>query len=170
MSVSQLLKYRYTSVLIFLLPPPTVCCNSLLNTLLPSAGEVTRAGMGSMIHIYSEGDKPRGNGMKYEDSRVITVPSSSNTLGQGMNKVDIPDLRAAKLETECKFNKKTKLSMRHECEARSYEVTSKKWKWIEKQKKLYLSSKGDVECRWQCQQLGRIAAHERGTGQSCVGW
>ena len=125
----------------------------------PSAGEVTRAGMGSMIHIYSEGDKPRGNGMKYEDSRVIadsiTAPSSSNTLGQGMNKVDIPDLRAAKLETECKFNKKTKVSMRHECEARSYEVTRKKWKWIDKQKKYGFVTQKCV--KWKCMRAASMS-------------
>ena len=34
MSVSQSLKYRYTSVLIFLLPPPTVWGKSLLSSLL----------------------------------------------------------------------------------------------------------------------------------------
>ena len=42
MSVSQSLKYRYTSVLIFLLPPPTVWVHYLLNTLL----------MGSSIKKY----------------------------------------------------------------------------------------------------------------------
>ena len=81
-------------------------------------------------------------------TNYMSAPSGSNTLEHNMNKEDIQVLHATKLETECNFNKKSRMCMRHECEARSFEVSSKKWKWIERQKKYGFVTQKCI--KWKC--------------------
>ena len=112
----------------------------------------TRPCMGGMVTLYDVDVRQVVKDAEYGDSGVKTnsmsAPSSSNTLKQSMNKDDIQEQCAVKPGTECKFNKRKRMCMRHECEAQSYEVTSKKWKWIEKRKEYGFVSQKCV--KWRC--------------------